>query len=79
MELWRELLINGLQNDDKINSINDKVLKEILENEIYQVLLKVKKTIDDETLADKDCFDKLEEILNVLEENNISCIRHDFG
>ena len=80
MELWRELLINGLQNENyKFNYINDKTLKEILESSCYKVLLQIKQTIDDERLLDQDCFIKIEEIICALEENNIFCDRHDFG
>ena len=80
MELWRELLINGLQNENyKFDKINDKMLKQILENECYKVLLQIKQTIDDTRLLDEDCFARMEEIICVLEKNNIFCDRHDFG
>lgn len=53
MELWRELLINGLQNENnKFDFINDKTLSEILKNECYKVLLQIKQTIEDERLSD---------------------------
>ena len=80
MELWRELLISGLQNENyEFNCVNDNVLKEIIENRCYKVLQQIKKAIDDDALSDKDCFIKIEELLCVLEENNIFCDRHDFG
>ena len=80
MELWRELLISGLQNEEcKFDCINDKTLKEIIEGEIYKILLKIKQTIEDTSLLDQDCFIKIEEIMCVLEENKIFCDRHDFG
>ena len=38
MELWRELLISGLQNENfKTDRIDDKTLKEIVEGRSYQV------------------------------------------
>ena len=80
MELWRELLISGLQNESyKFEYINDKTIKEIVENTCYKVLLQIKQTIEDESLLDKDCFIKIEEIICTLEKNNIFCDRHDFG
>ncbi len=80
MELWRELLISGLQNENyKLDYINDQIIKEMVEKRSYEVLLQVKQIIDDEKLSDKDCFIKVEEILCVLEKNNIFCDRHDFG
>ncbi len=43
MELWRELLISGLQNENnKFDYINDKTLKEIVESRCYKVLLQIK-------------------------------------
>ena len=80
MELWRELLISGLQNEnDEIDYISDKKLKEIIESRCYKVLLQIKQTIEDERLSDQDCFIKIEQIICMLEENNIFCDRHDFG
>ena len=80
MDLWRELLISGLQSENyKHGYINDDILKNIIENRCYQVLLQLKQTIDDENLADQDCFIKIEEILYTLEKNGIFCNRHDFG
>lgn len=80
MELWRELLISGLQNENfKPDRIDDKTLKEIVEGRSYQVLLKIKRTVVDESLSDRDCFIKIEKIICVLEENKILCDRHDFG
>lgn len=80
MELWRELLISGLQNEScKFDYIDDKVLKEIITDRCYKILLQLKETINDESLQDKDCFIKIEEILYTLEKNNILCDRHDFG
>ncbi len=64
MELWRELLISGLQNDNyKLESINDKTLNEITESRIYQVLFQIKQIIENEKLSDQDCFTKIEKII----------------
>ena len=80
MELWRELLINGLQNKNcEFHYINDKILTEIVNNKCYKVLLQIKQIIDDTSLLDEDCFIKIEEIIYALEENDIFCDRHDFG
>ena len=80
MELWRELLISGLQNENyKFDYTDNKILKEIIENRCYKTLLQIKQTIDDENLSDHDCFIKIEEILYTLQKNGILCDRHDFG
>ena len=80
MELWRELLISGLQNENyEFDRLDDKVLEEIVESKSYQVLLQIKQTVENESLSDQDCFIKIEEIICALEENQIYCDRHDFG
>ena len=80
MKLWRELLISGLQNEScTFDYIDDKLLKEIIEKQCYKALLQIKNIVDDENLSDKDCFNKIEEIICALEKNNIFCNRHDFG
>lgn len=80
MELWRELLIGGLsEENEKYEFINDEAIKGIIENKCYMVLLQIKKIIEEEKLSDKDCFFKIEKLLEVLEKNNIFCDRHDFG
>lgn len=79
MKLWRELLIGGLQNENcEFDYVCDKQLKKIIESQCYNVLQQIKKVLDDENLSDKDCFDKIEEIIRVLEENGVFCDRHDF-
>ena len=80
MELWRELLISGLQNENyKIDNINDTTLKTLFENSCYKVLLQIKQVVEDERLLDKDCFIKIEKIICTLEDNGIFFNRHDFG
>jgi len=80
MELWRELLIGGLQDESyKLNCIGDNTLKEIIKDKCYKALLGIKQVIDDEKLKDEDCFIKIEEIICKLVEYGIFCDRHDFG
>ena len=80
MELWRELLISGLQNESyKLDCVNDKTLKEIVNCRCYKVLQQIKQVVQDEKLLDKECFIKIEQLLGCLEKNGIFCDRHDFG
>ncbi len=80
MELWRELLINALQNKtNNINYINDSVIKNIIDSECYKILLQIKQTINNDNLSDEECFYKIERLICLLEENNLFCNRHDFG
>lgn len=74
------MFIGGLQNENyKLDCIDDKTLKEITESRIYQVLMQIIQTIEDERLSDADCFIKIEKIIRALEENKIFCDRHDFS
>ena len=80
MELWRELLVIGLQSGSCFGgSINDDTLIKIIKDTNYKVLLEIKNIIYNEKLSDKDCFMKIERLLYALEKNNIFCDRHDFG
>ncbi len=80
MELWRELLVSGLQDESyKLNCIGDNTLKKIIKDKCYKALLGIKQVIDDEKLKDEDCFIKIEEIICKLVEDGIFCDRHDFG
>ena len=79
MKLWKELLVSGLENDNyELDYINDEIIKDIIQNKCYKILLQIKQTIENQKLSDKGCFDKIEEIICSLEENNIFCSRHDF-
>lgn len=46
----------------------------------YQALKKIKAIIDDDSLDDKECFMRIEEVICVLEEvGSGGGTRHDFG
>ena len=63
MELWRELLISGLQNEScKIDYINDDIIKDIIKSNSYKVLLEIKNILDDVKLTDRECFIIIEQI-----------------
>ena len=80
MELWKELLICGLKNNNcEYNCFDDAKLKDIVENTCYKVLLHIKQILNDDALSDQDCFFKIEKIISTLEQNDIFCDRHDFG
>ena len=82
MELYKELILQILKNE-KISisfpslEIN---IKEIVNLKSYKALEKIKDIIRDDTLQDKECFMKIEEIICLLEDLGIDCgNRHDFG
>jgi len=42
-----------------------------------RILEEIVRTLDDETLDDPECFQKIEKILTVLESNWLGSTRHD--
>ena len=60
MKLWKELLVSGLENDNyELDYINDEIIKDIIQNKCYKILLQIKQTIENQKLSDKDCLIKL--------------------
>ena len=82
MELYKEIFAHALtygQIQFVFPRKEDDILK-IAENVCYQTLQKIKAIIEDDSLEDKECFYKIEEIVCALED--IGCVglgRHDFG
>ena len=54
--------------------------KEIVETESYRALVKIKRVLENDDLSDAECFNKIEEIVNIFEAMGSGCgNRHDFG
>ena len=52
----------------------------LLEKECYKILMEIKAVLEDDSLDDKDCFEKIENIVSIFENAGIGCgTRHDFG
>ena len=82
MELYKEILAHSLTYGEvKLTLKNPHSdLSQIVESHCYQVLQKIKAIIEDDTLEDVECFMKIEEIINALEEiGSTGGNRHDFG
>ena len=82
MELYREILAHAFTYGQMQIIFPDQKadLLTITENICYQTLQKIKAIIEDDSLEDKECFYKIEEIVCALED--IGCVRihrHDFG
>ena len=55
-------------------------LEEMVEARCFDILWKTKEVIDDESLNDPECFQKIESIIQLLEDAGSSGgVRHDFG
>ena len=82
MELFQEILVNVLKNQEVHvlfpNLIYD--VNKIIETECYKALKKIKEIVEDDTLDDKECFAKIEEVVCTLEGiGSDGGNRHDFG
>ena len=83
MELYQEILCHVLANE-KVqvsfpNLINTDVTK-IVELECYKALRKIKAILENDALADSECFQQIEEIVCAFEAlGSGGGSRHDFG
>lgn len=82
MELYKEILVSVLQKRQvrvlfprlKINA------SEIVGLECYKALRKIRAILADDRLEDAECFQKIEEIVQVFKQMHAGCGgRHDFG
>ncbi len=81
MNLYKEILQNILKEQKvQVSFPNLTVnIEEIVHSECYQALSQIRDIIYDETLEDSECFQKIEEIICVLESHGIWVgDRHDF-
>ena len=80
MELWQELFYNILKNEAmEIHFPQIRDISELVQTKCYQALWEIKQILNDDTLTDKECFMKIEEIIFVFEK--LDCQlgnRHDF-
>lgn len=82
MELCKEILVQILsqQNAEIVFPDLHMDAKQIIETECYKALQKIKVIIEDDSLEDEVCFQKIEDIVCVFEELGSSGGgRHDFG
>ena len=83
MELYQEILCHVFANEKIQVSfpelINTDVTR-IVELECYKALCKIKAILEDDSLADSECFQQIEEIVCAFEElGSGGGNRHDFG
>lgn len=82
MDLYKEILIYLWKNEEiEIRFPNLNISAErLIEIESYVALYKIKTIIEDTSLNDKECFLKIEKIIQTLEEiGSNGGNRHDFG
>lgn len=82
MELYKEILALALIHGEiqLVISGKDPDVANIVEGTCYKALQKIKAIIEDDSLEDKECFMKIEEIVGALEEiGSNGGNRHNFG
>ncbi len=82
MELFKEIFMQALRTGEISVSFSgeEDSVAEVINGKCYQTLQKIKAIIQDDSLEDKECFMKIEEIVCALEEIGSSGgSRHDFG
>lgn len=82
MELYKEILVSVLTNGKtqaSLPALNTDVQR-LVESRCYQALCRIKSILADDSLDDKACFMKIEEIVCVFEDiGSNGGSRHDFG
>ena len=77
MEIYEQQLMDKARELSKEAA---KIASEIVNLECYKIILEIKAVIEDDSLDDPECFEKIEEIITVFEKHGLGCdFRHDFG
>ena len=78
MKLWQSIIMNiAKKHEGKIKKLD---IEKLFEKECYLMLERIKAILEDDSLCDKDCFEKIEAIVSQFEEIGSDCgTRHDFG
>ncbi len=83
MTLDQELLQGLLRSQPmeiRFPGLKEGSLAALLHSAAYQALEEITRTVRDETLDDPQCFEKIEQIIGILEKHGIDPgFRHDFG
>ena len=82
MELYAEMLAHYLSGENAQVIFPDLKLdaREIVELQCYRTLQKIKAILNDDTLEDDSCFERIERIVRAFEEaGSNGGTRHDFG
>lgn len=79
MKLWQTILAN-ITNRYEESKIMGFYFEKLFEKECYILLEKIKAVLEDDSLDDKECFERIECLVCLFEEIGSDCgTRHDFG
>ena len=80
MKLLQEILAHLLQEGKvELHFSSAPSLEMLFEKECFRILQKIKNVLEDESLTDENCFDKIEQIICIFEKHGSTVARHDFG
>lgn len=82
MELYEQILTNLLaQGEVRVTFTNGNLdLNELVKDSCYHALSEIKSVIEDDELDDKECFERIERIVEIFESiGSNGGFRHDFG
>ena len=82
MNLYQQILLHALAEEEAALSAPElrAAMDRAVEMRCYGALVKIKRIIEDESLEDPECFQKIEAIIRALEElGSGGGFRHDFG
>ncbi|MCI8501899.1 MAG: hypothetical protein HFJ85_06630 [Oscillospiraceae bacterium] len=82
MDLYKEILIKALESRKAEVFFPGLQIDpaQIVEGRCYQALNRIREILRDESLDDRECFLRIEEIVALFEEIGSGCGgRHDFG
>ena len=82
MELYQEMLVKLLEGETIQVTFPDLKtdLAKLVESECYRALCRIKHIIEDDSLSDAECFQKIEHIIQTFEAlGSDGGNRHDFG
>lgn len=82
MELYADMLEKILRETDgktKIGRVKINANK-VIEKRLYKLLKEIKEILEREELDDKECFERIEDIVVAYEKLGSGCgLRHDFS
>lgn len=74
MYLYQEVLIKALEKGKiTVEFGKDINVREIINIQCYKILDQIREVIKDEKISDKDCFEKIEEIIRIFEKEELDC------
>ena len=68
-------LLNCLKEEDR--NIARRIRE--IDSRAVQILEEIREVLDDDTLDDPDCFERIEKIVKIFYKNDIDTLRHDWG